>query len=114
MNKVFLFDINPDVVVDRVINRQVCKNCGAIFNSKFNPVKEAGICDVCGGKLETRIDDNEQTIRNRIRIYNESCSDLLSYYSSVVHKIDASQNADILEKEIIQSLQEEQSLPVIG
>ena len=114
ISRVFLFDINPDIVVDRVINRQVCKNCGAIFNSKFNPVKKEGVCDICGGKLETRIDDNEQTIRNRIKIYNESYSDLLSYYSSAVYKIDASQNADIIEKEIIQSIQEDKSLPIIG
>jgi len=91
ITKVILFDINPDVVVERILSREVCKSCGAIFNKKFNASTKDGICDICGGTLELRSDDNEQTIRNRIKIYNESCKELLEFYYDKTQKIDAAQ-----------------------
>ncbi len=94
ITKVIFFDINPNVVVDRVLNREVCNLCGAIFNKKFNPSKLSGECDLCNGKLELRVDDNEETIRNRIKIYNESCSDLLEFYKSKVQIINATLHED--------------------
>lgn len=94
LSKVILFDINPDVVVERVVNREVCKDCGAIFNKKFNPSKSCRICDFCDGTLELRIDDNEETIRNRIKIYNNSCESLLEYYQKKVQIIDAALHED--------------------
>lgn len=98
--KVILFDINPDVVVDRVLNREVCKSCGAIFNKKFNPSKLSGECDICGGKLELRVDDNEETIRNRIKIYNDSCTDLLAFYKNKVIIINATLHEDAIFAQI--------------
>lgn len=97
---VIVFDINPDVVVGRITNRKVCKQCGAIFNSISSPSKIENICDLCGGTLEQRIDDNEEIIRNRIKIYNESCEGLLSYYQNILHTIDASQDANDIFEEI--------------
>lgn len=98
--KVLLFEINPDVVVDRMVNREVCKSCGAIFNKKFNPPARKDICDVCGGSLENRVDDKEETIRHRIAIYNESCADLLAFYKPILVTIDASK----AESEIADSI----------
>lgn len=98
--KVFLFDISPDIVVDRMINREVCKSCGAIFNKKFNPSKRQGICDICGDILENRVDDNEETIRHRIMIYNESCVELLAFYKPILTMIDAS----MVSKEITKTI----------
>ena len=94
IDSVLLFEINPDVVVERIVSREVCKTCGAIFNKKFNPSKISSVCDLCGGMLEVRVDDNEQTIRNRINIYNESCAELLEYYSKDLAVIDASKQED--------------------
>ncbi len=94
ISKVIFFDINPDVVVDRVLNREVCQSCGAIFNKKFNPSKISGECDTCGGKLELRADDNEETIRNRIKIYNDSCTALLEFYARKVEIVNAALRED--------------------
>ena len=92
IQRVIFFDINPDIVVERIVNREVCKKCGTIFNKKFNKSKQDGICDACGGILENRIDDNEEVIRKRIAIYNDSSKDLLEFYHSVVTVVDASKN----------------------
>ncbi len=111
---VLVFEINPDVVVNRIVNRKVCKRCGAIFNLLSSPPKEKDACDVCAGVLETRTDDNEETIRNRIKIYNESSASLLKYYSNIVHTVDASQNTDDIYKDIYQHITAIQSLSFSG
>lgn len=111
IERVFLFDISPEIVVERLTGRQVCKRCGAIFNKKFNPSKHTDICDFCGGDLETRVDDNAEIIRNRIKIYNDSCSDLLQYYEDTLLKIDASQETDKIEEDIINVIHGDHALP---
>jgi adenylate kinase len=100
ISKVIFFDISPDVVVNRILNREVCKSCGAIFNKKFNPSKVSGECDLCNGKLELRVDDNEETIRNRIKIYNNSCTDLLEFYAQKVEVLNAALREDELFSQI--------------
>ena len=58
------------------------KKCGAIYNLKFNPPKKEGICDVCGSKLISRSDDNEQTIKNRLATYYKNSKVLIDYYNA--------------------------------
>ena len=75
--------IVPDkVIIDRILNRATCSNkeCGAIYNTKYKPSKVPGICDICGAKLVTRTDDNEQAIQNRLEVYRKNVQDLLNYY----------------------------------
>lgn len=100
VSSAIFFDINPDVVVERVIFRQTCQSCGAIFNKKTQPSAKENICNLCGGNLQQRVDDNEQTIRNRIKVYNDSASNLLEFYKPILQTIDANQPCEIIEKEI--------------
>jgi adenylate kinase len=100
IEKVVLFDINPDIVVQRIVNRQVCKKCGTIFNKKFNQSQKDGICDACGGNLESRADDTEETIRNRIEIYQSSSAELLNFYKIILTVVDASNEEKQISKEI--------------
>lgn len=75
--------IVPDqVIIDRILNRETCSNkeCGAIYNAKYKPSKVPGICDICGAKLVTRTDDNEEAIKNRLEVYRKNVQDLLTYY----------------------------------
>ena len=75
--------IVPDqVIIDRILNRATCSNkeCGAIYNIKYKPSKVPGVCDICGAKLVTRTDDNEEAIQNRLEVYRKNVQDLLTYY----------------------------------
>ena len=75
--------IIPDqIIIERILNRATCSNkeCGAIYNTKFKPPKVEGICDICGAPLSTRIDDSEETIKNRLEVYRENSKDLIEYY----------------------------------
>lgn len=70
-------------IIERILNRRVCSNqeCKATYNLKIHPSKIDGICDKCGAELIQREDDsNEESIRNRLNIYDEKTSPLVEYY----------------------------------
>lgn len=93
--------IDEAAVIDRLVSRLTCKNCGAIFNKKNKPPRTAGICDECGGRLETRADDNEETIRNRIDVYKTQTEPVIEYYrkhSSLYEVMADKAAADIFEE----------------
>lgn len=68
------------VVIKRLTGRRVCRNCGALYHIINMPPKKDGICDKCGGELYQRADDNEETIKNRMDVYNQSTAPILEFY----------------------------------
>lgn len=78
-------DVNDEIIIERIINRELCSNkeCGAIYNTKFNPSKVAGICDKCGSKLIKRADDNRETVQKRLDIYHKESADIIQYYKNL-------------------------------
>lgn len=73
-------DVDAYILVERLTGRRTCKNCNAVFHMVFNPPKEEGVCDACGGELYQRADDNEETVRNRVETYNKNTAPLIDYY----------------------------------
>jgi adenylate kinase len=71
---------SEDVLVERLSGRWTCRASGHIFNEKFNPPKQAGICDFDGSELYQRDDDKAETVKRRILVYLEQTSPLISYY----------------------------------
>ena len=60
---------DDEIIMDRVTTRRVCEKCGASFNVKYMPTKVEGVCDVCGGKVIQRSDDNPETGAKRLGTY---------------------------------------------
>lgn len=79
-----LLDIPDEDLVKRVVNRVICSNkeCGAIYNTEFRKPKVEGICDVCGSKLIKRADDNEETVRDRLKVYHDNSKEIIEYYDN--------------------------------
>ena len=75
------FDLNQDVLISRIVNRRSCPICGEIYNLKYKPTKQEGICDKCGSELIQRKDDNPETVKQRFNSYIEETSPLVDYYS---------------------------------
>ena len=75
-------DIDNDKLVERLTERVTCELCGQMYNLISSPPKEAGKCNQCSGKLRQRIDDREETIRNRLAIYDEKTMPLISFYKN--------------------------------
>jgi adenylate kinase len=81
INKVFNFEVEEDVLVKRIAGRYICKKCGAVYNRYFKPTIKDGKCDNCdSNEFETRSDDNELTVKNRLKVYKESSFPLIEYY----------------------------------
>jgi len=76
-----LIDVPFDSLMKRLTGRLTCGQCGAIFNRYTNPPKQEGVCDKCGSdNLVHRADDNEETVGNRLKVYQEQTEPLISYY----------------------------------
>ena len=56
---VLLIDVPEEELVQRLAGRRACRACGRGYNVVFDPPKVDGVCDVCGGELFQRDDDNE-------------------------------------------------------
>ncbi|MCX4190696.1 adenylate kinase [Methylophaga sp. OBS3] len=79
---VVLLDVPFEELMQRLTGRRTCKSCGAIFNVHLSPPQKEGECDKCGGELFQRQDDNEETIGNRLKVYEEQTAPLIGYYQS--------------------------------
>lgn len=69
-----------DEIVERIANRRSCRGCSAIYNVVFNPPKQEGICDECGGELYQREDQKPEVVQNRLEVYKNSSEELIKYY----------------------------------
>ncbi len=77
-----LVDVDTDVLLKRLTGRRTCGSCGAIYNIYFSAPKTANKCDKCGGALQHRSDDNEQTVGNRLKVYQQQTAPLVNYYKA--------------------------------
>lgn len=75
-----LIDVDFDVLMQRLTGRRTCGSCGWACNIYSSPPRVDGICDACGGNLHHRADDNEETIGNRLRVYESQTAPLIDYY----------------------------------
>ncbi|MBR2294201.1 MAG: adenylate kinase [Clostridiales bacterium] len=72
--------VDDDIIKERVTSRRVCEACGASFNTKHKPTKVEGVCDLCGGKVVQRADDNEETVAARLETYYKNTRPLIDFY----------------------------------
>lgn len=75
-----LIEVDFDVLIERLTGRRTCESCGQTYNIYTSPPKLDGRCDKCGGNLRHRADDNEETISNRLKVYEAQTAPVISYY----------------------------------
>ncbi|KXB06417.1 adenylate kinase [candidate division MSBL1 archaeon SCGC-AAA382F02] len=92
-------EISEEVIIERLANRRICKECGAIYNLKSMPPEEEGVCDECGGELYQREDDKPKVIRKRLGEYRKQSEPLIDYYreKNLVEDIVAQEERPIEE-----------------
>jgi adenylate kinase len=73
--------VDDDEVVRRLSGRRTCRKCGRIWHGVFDPPARQGVCDDCGGELFQRDDDQEETIRHRLDVYQQQTRPLIAYYA---------------------------------
>ncbi len=99
-------DVPDEELVKRLTGRRTCKKCGMMYHVMFKPPKEEGKCDVCGGELYQRADDNEETVRNRLKVYHEQTEPIIQFYEKkgVLHRIDGMGSIDEIFERIVKLL----------
>ena len=98
--------VPAEFLIERAVGRRICKTCGATYHVKFNPPKTDDACDNCGGKLYQRADDNEETMKKRLSVYEESTRPLIEYYEKVglYTEVDGRQPIEKVTEELINVL----------
>ncbi|MEF8756751.1 MAG: adenylate kinase [Halobacteriales archaeon] len=80
LDVVVYVDVHEDELARRLTGRRVCEECGATYHVDFDPPAEPGVCDECGGDLYQREDDQEDVVRERIRVYEENTAPVVEHY----------------------------------
>ena len=75
-----LIDVPMEFILERMTGRRICGSCGASYHVKFNPTNGEGICDVCGSEVVQRKDDREDTVRERLDVYERQTQPLIDFY----------------------------------
>ncbi|HHZ02984.1 MAG TPA: adenylate kinase [Tissierellia bacterium] len=103
LDYVINIEVRKELLVERAVGRRVCKDCGQTYHTKFNPPSKDGICDNCGGDLQQRKDDTEETVANRINVYEEQTAPLIDYYTKkgILINIDGEKPIDEVGKDIV-------------
>ena len=76
----FFFNVNKEALIIRITKRVTCASCGATFNTVTNPSKIPGICDIDGGVLEARADQEGAAVTERFDMYFEKTQPIIDYY----------------------------------
>ena len=94
--------VPESILIDRICGRRVCKVCGAPYHVRNMKPKVEGVCDLCGGELVQRKDDNEETLKSRLSEYHKQTEPLIAYYTKlgVVADIDGTKDLDLLLDDI--------------
>ena len=93
---------DKELIMKRMAGRVVCRSCGASYHTVTLPPKQEGVCDLCGGELFHREDDNPETVKTRIEVYEAQTSPLIEYYkeAGILAPLDGIKDIDVLFAEI--------------
>jgi len=80
LDVILSLDVSREELVDRLTGRRVCDDCGTNYHVEFNQPEESGVCDDCGGDLIQRDDDNEESVRNRLDVFDENTAPVIAHY----------------------------------
>jgi len=74
---ILYLDVDEPEIIERLAGRLTCSECGTVYHTRFKPPKQAGRCNRCGGELATRADDLPDSVRERLRIYQQQTQPIL-------------------------------------
>ncbi len=100
--------VDKVAILERMIGRRVCKRCSATYHLSFKPTKVDGICDKCGGELYQREDDQLESVRNRLNIYETKTNPLINYYDNrgILRNVDGMQSFNAVYEDIKHALED--------
>lgn len=79
---VLSIEVDDQEIVKRMSGRRVCEKCGTSYHTEFKKPEKDGICNLCGGNLVIRKDDEPATVLNRLEVYHSETEPLVAYYEA--------------------------------
>ena len=106
LDRVLNIDVDKDSLVKRLSGRRVCPSCGASYHIDNNPTKVEGICDACQTPVIQREDDKEQTVLDRIKVYDSQTKPLVDFYNKqdLVFTVDGTLPIDEITNKLVTEL----------
>ena len=106
IDAVINIEVPEEELMNRLTGRRICEKCGTTYHLVFNPPKVDGICDIDGGKLYQREDDNPETVSNRLSVNVKQSKPILEYYDEkgVLKNIDGAKDIDEVTNDVIDIL----------
>ncbi|HEC34830.1 MAG TPA: adenylate kinase [Chloroflexi bacterium] len=97
-----LVRVSEEVVLARLAGRWTCRDCGAVYHLLFDPPRQAGLCDACGGTLYQRPDETPEAHRRRLRVYREQTAPLVDYYrqAGLLVEVDGEQSIEDVQADL--------------
>jgi adenylate kinase len=98
--------VDKEDLLGRITGRRTCRLCGKGYNLAFDPPKQEGRCDECGGELFQRDDDSEKTMRNRLDVYEQQTAPLINYYNheSLLRSVNGTGSIEDIQQNILTSI----------
>ena len=95
-----------EILINRIIGRRICRQCGATYHIEFNKPNVEGVCNECGGELYIRKDDTRETAENRLNVYSTQTQPLLDFYAErgLLVEIDGDQAVSKVFSDIVEHL----------
>ncbi|SEU30932.1 adenylate kinase [Paenibacillus sp. NFR01] len=106
LDHVINLNVDRGLLMARLTGRRICKVCGRSYHLIFNPPKQEGICDVDGGELYQRPDDNEESVGKRLDEYDNKTAPLLAFYDNkgLLRQVNGENEINAVTSEIVSLL----------
>jgi adenylate kinase len=107
LDRVIEFKVRDEELIRRIAGRYSCAKCGASYHDTLAPTRTPSVCDVCGStEFVRRPDDNESTVRDRLKVYNSQTAPLVDYYrkKGVLRAVDGMAGIEEVAREIERNL----------
>ena len=106
IDHVISIEVDDSEIEGRMTGRRVCSHCGASYHIVANPPRTEGRCDLCGGELIIRKDDNPETVRHRLEVYHASTEVLKDFYQKLgrLRLVNGSQSIEGANEDILKAI----------
>ncbi len=112
LDLVIFIQVRPEVLLERLSGRWICRDCQGVYHTLSNPPATTGVCDACGGRLYQRPDDRPETQGRRIEVYLKQTAPLIGYYRERGLLVEVNGEADIsrVQQELQQAVARVQTI----
>jgi adenylate kinase len=106
INAALYIRVSTEELLKRLGGRYTCKNCQSVYHIVFDPPKQAGVCDKCGGPLYQRADDTLETARKRLDVYFQQTAALIEHYreQGLLKEVNGEQSIEAVQSALLQAV----------